>query len=244
MTIKKLMFCILCFANAANLATDEDFNNKNSSNFEVEENVLINKNSLNTRKWGNIYFLFPHLSILNIIIKNDDEGLYFNGEIGTDWGKFINFIASVVIEYKYMFHKYCGINIRLNLNNLEFCQGKEGSFLSLESSLEWIYGRKGKHIFSGSFSPLGFAFVQKDDGPWADDFWKKSWTWGGVLLKYEYDRRFYLNFGKVKTMWYNLKDICNGDFRPSILLNLLSIEFGLNIIGVNDWRKKRKENIV
>ena len=245
MTIKKLTFCILCSVNAANLATEEDFNNENSSNSEVEENVLINKNSLNTRKWGNIYFLFPHLSILNIIIKNDDEGLYFNGEIGTDWGKFINFIASVVIEYKYMFHKYCGINIRLNLNNLEVCKGNEGSFFSLEFSLEWIYRRKGKHIFSGSVSPLGFGFIQEEkDGSLVKDLCKHGWTLGFVLLKYEYDRRFYLNFGKIKTRWYGFKDICEERFLISIVADLLSIEFGLNIIGVNDWRKKRKENLV
>ena len=42
MTIKKLTFCILCFANAANLATEEDFNNENSSNYGVEKDILIN----------------------------------------------------------------------------------------------------------------------------------------------------------------------------------------------------------
>ena len=52
-----------------------------------------------------------------------------------------------------------------------------------------------------------------------------------------------MNFGKIKTTWYNLKNICEEDFWQSIGCNLLSIEFGLNIIGVNDWRKKRKENI-
>ena len=56
MIIKKLTFCILCFVNAANLATDEDFNNENSSNSGVEEDILINKNDWNTRKWGSIYF--------------------------------------------------------------------------------------------------------------------------------------------------------------------------------------------
>ena len=66
MTIKKLAFCILCSVNAANLATEEDFNNEKSSNSEVEENILINKNDWNTRKWGSIYFLFPHVSINNI----------------------------------------------------------------------------------------------------------------------------------------------------------------------------------
>ena len=244
MTIKKLTFCILCSVNAANLATEEDFNNKNSSNSGVEENVLINKNDWNTRKWGNIYFLFPHLSVFNILLKIISDNCFsFRGKTVEGWKRILNFIASGVIEYKYMFHKYCGINVRLNLNNLECCQTDEGSFFSLETSLEWIYGRKGKHIFSGSFSPFGFAIFQKDSGPRADDFFKKMCTLGFVLLKYEYDRRFYLNFGKVKTRWYSFKDICGVDFRDSIVLNLISIEFGLNIIGVNDWRKKRKENI-
>ena len=180
------------------------------------------------------------MSFCNIIFKNKDEGFSCRGKIGTDWGKFLNFIVSGVIEYKYMFHKYCGINIRLNLNNLEFCANKNVSFFSLESSLEWIWKRKGKTIFSGSFSPLGFAIVQKESGPRADDFIKNVWTFGFVLLKYEYDRRFYLNFGKIKTTWYSLKDISEASFTQSIVANLLSIEFGLNIFGVNDWIKKRK----
>ena len=242
MTIKKLTFCILCSVNAANLATEEDFNNENSSNSGVEENVLINKNDWNTRKWGNIYILFPHLSYFNIYFKIIDVGLSCKGKIGKGGKRILYFIVSGVIEYKYMFHKYCGINVRLNINNFEILGNKILSFFSLETSLEWIYGRKGKHIFSGSFSPLGFAYVQKDDGNRVDDFFKNMLTLGVVLLKYEYDRRFYLNFGKVKTAWYGLKDI-KDDFCTFIGFNLASIEFGLNIIGVNDWIKKRKENI-
>ena len=242
MTIKKLTFCILCSMNAANLATEEDFNNEKSSISTVEENV--NKNDWNTRKWGNIYFLFPHLSGFNILFKiiRSDRCFSFRGKTVEGWKRILNFILSGVIEYKYMFHKYCGINVRLNLNNLECCQTYEGSFFSLETSLEWIYGRKGKHIFSGSFSPLGFAWNQKDDGNRVENFWKEGWTLGFMLLKYEYDRRFYLNFWKVKTAWYWLKDI-KDNFSDSMGWYLLSIEFGLNIIGVNDWRKKRKENI-
>ena len=256
MTIKKLTFCILCSVNAANLATDEDFNNENSLNSEVEENVLINKNDWNTRKWGDIYFLFPHLSVLNIILKitsatksaahkrENDSSISFCGLVKHMPLRFLNFLLSGVVEYKYMFHKYCGINVRFNLNNLECYSGKECFFFSFEPSLEWIYGRKGKKIFSGSFSPLGFGIMQEKNGNLVDDFCKKCWTWGFVLLKYEYNRRFYLNFGKVKTTWYNLKDICKGDFWKAIGCSLASIEFGLNIIGVNDWRKKRKENLV
>ena len=243
MTIKKLTFCILCSVNAANLAADEDLNNENFSNSGVEENVLINKNNWNTRKWGSIYLLFPHLSLTNIYCKLFGKRLSCGGQLERRWEKILNFIFSAVIEYKYMFHKYCGINVRLNLNNLEGCSDDSISFFSLEPSLEWIYGRKGKHIFSGSFSPFGVAYVQKIEGSRANDFIKNMWTLGGVLLKYEYDRRFYLNFGKVKTAWYSLKDICKKNFWIDIGLNLVSIDFGLNIIGVNDWRKKRKENI-
>ena len=242
MTIKKLTFCILCSVNAANLATEEDFNDEISSNSKVEENILINKNSWNTRKWGSIYFLFPHLNFYNIFLKIIvDDGLSFIGTTKEGWKKILNFIASGVIEYKYMFQKYCGINIRLNLNNME-SYSNDGSFFSFETSLEWIYGRKGKHIFSGSFSPLGFAYVQKGDGSRVDDFCKICWTLGFGLLKYEYDRRFYLNFGKIKTNWYSLEDIETGDFWKNIGFNLASIEFGLNIIGVDDWRKS-KNNI-
>ena len=243
MTIKKLTFCILCSVNAANLAADEDLNNENFSNSGVEENVLINKNNWNTRKWGSIYLLFPHLSLTNIYCKLFGRRLSCGGQLERRWEKILNFIFSAVIEYKYMFHKYCGINVRLNLNNLEGYPSDSISFFSLEPSLEWIYGRKGKHIFSGSFSPFGVAYVQKFGGSRANDFIKNMWTLGGVLLKYEYDRRFYLNFGKVKTAWYSLKDICKKNFWIDIGLNLVSIDFGLNIIGVNDWRKKRKENI-
>ena len=240
MTIKKLTFCILCSVNAANLAADEDLNDEKSSNSGVEENILINKNNWNTRKWGNLYFLFPHLSYFNIFLKIiRDDCFSFIGKTEEGWKKSLNFIASGVIEYKYMFHKYCGINVRLNLNNLEVYSNDDFSFFSFETSLEWIYGRKGKHIFSGSFSPLGFAIVQKEDGGLIEDFCKKCWTLGFVLLKYEYDRRFYLNFGKLTTSWYSLKDVCAGNFWICIGLNLLSIEFGLNIIGVNDWRKRK-----
>ena len=211
-----------------------------SSNSKVEENILINKNNWNTRKWGSIYFLFPHLSYFNIANKIFKNRLSCGGELVEGWKRILNFIVSGVIEYKYMFPKYCGINVRLNLNNLEDFSIGRAYFFSLEPSLEWIYGRKGKHIFSGSFSPLGFAIVQKNEGSLFDDFFKRCWTLGLVLLKYEYDGRFYLNFGKVKKMWDLLMYAYAPDFWENIGYSLLSIEFGLNIIGVNDWRKKRR----
>ena len=242
MTLKKL-FCILCFANAANLATEEDFNDETSSNSKVEENVLINKNSWNTREWGSIYFLFPHVSLANVILKFDDK-FSFVGKLSKDWQVAFFFILSGVMEYKWMFHKYCGINVRLNLNNIEAYERNFFSFLSFEPSLEWIYGKKGKHFFSGSVSPLGVALIQNQvDGKIVQDHCKKMWTLSFVLLKMEYNRRFYLNFVKIKTSWYNIifcyKDV---DSFASIIGNSISIELGLNIIGVNDWRKS-KNNI-
>ena len=242
MTIKKLTFCILCSVNAANLATDEDFNNENSSNSGVEENILITKNNWNTRKWGNLYFLFPHLSYFNInnVFGESEQNSIFGYLKGNIWGIFLNFLLSGVIEYKYMFHKYCGINVRCNLNNLETYSDEEYNFFSFESSIEWIYGRKGKHIFSGSFSPLGVAIAIDWKVNLVGDCIEEMWTLGFGLLKYEYDRRFYLNFGKVKTNWSSLvEDIDEDEFWENIGFNLASIEFGLNIIGVNDWRKSK-----
>ena len=242
MTIKKLTFCILCSASAANLATDEDLNDEKSSNYGVEENILINKNNWNTRKWGNLYFLFPHLSYFNInnVFGKNEQNSIFGYLKGNILGIFLNFLLSGVIEYKYMFHKYCGINVRCNLNNLETYSDSEFNFFSFESSIEWIYGRKGKHIFSGSFSPLGVAIAIDWEVNLVDDCIEKMWTLGFGLLKYEYDRRFYLNFGKIKTNWYSLvEDIDEDEFWENIGFNLASIEFGLNIIGVNDWRKSK-----
>ena len=249
MTIKKLTFCILCSVNAANLATEEDFNDEISSNSKVEENILINKNNWNTRKWGSIYFLFPHLNCCNVIgkfgnIKNDEAGLSFLGPVKPMSLRFLNFILSGVVEYKWMFHKYCGINVRLNLNNIEAYEKNFLSCFFFEPSIEWIWKGKGNHFFSGSFSPLGVALIQKeDDGKIDQDLCKKMWTLNFILLKYEYGRRFYLNFGKLKTSWYNIfTKFSNDDSIECIVGNCVSIEFGLNIIGVNDW-KKSKNNI-
>ena len=254
MTIKKLTFCILCSASAANLATDEDFNDETSSNSKVEENILTNKNSWNTRKWGSIYFLFPHLALFNIISKfcditksaedviKDDSAVSFRGLVKSMPLRFLNFILSGVVEYKWMFHKCCGINIRFNLNNMEPYEDMFSSFFSFEPSLEWNYGKKGEHFFSGSFSPLGVAVMQNEnDGKFVEDHCKKMLTLSFILLKYEYDRRFYLNFGKIKTSWFSIFTCFDG-IAKGIFFNFLSIEFGLNIIGVNDWRKS-KNNI-
>ena len=225
MTIKKLTFCILCFANAANLATEEDFNDKNSSNSEVEENVLINKNTWNTRKWGSIYILSTMYSISNM--KYEKSFLY-NG-IDNKFIRCLNILFSWAVEYKYMFNKNIGINVRLNLNNIDAQEYR----LAFEPSIEWIYGRKGKKIFSGSFSPISFDFGSVDND---ESFAKGSWFLTFYLFKFEYNRLFYLNFGKIKI----IPDFDIKTFRDDFFTNIFSIEIGLNILGIKDWRKNFK----
>ena len=116
MEVKNFVFCFLFFTNVINLAEEDISENKNISISKVEENNLINKNNWNTRKWGNLYFLFPHVSFGNLIKLFK---LSICGEINSNWGIFFNFFLSGIIEYKYIFHKKYGINIRFNLNNLE-----------------------------------------------------------------------------------------------------------------------------
>ena len=254
MEVKNFVFCFLFFTNVINLAEEDILDNKNFSISTVEKNNLINKNNWNTRKWGNLYFLFPHVSLWNI--KKSEENFSIFGKINNKYGILLNFLFSGVIEYKYMFHKNLGVNIRINLNNMDIyinkkTQNENGgisllseiltirdfSFFSFEPSLEWIYGRKGKKIFSGSFCPVGFCFMQQENGDLINDFLKEGWIFGFVLLKYEYDRRFYLNFVKIKAKW---STCMNDKGKNNLSEGDLSIEFGLNIIGVNDWRKKEK----
>ena len=230
MTIKKLTFCILCLTNTANLATDEDFNNENSSNSEVEENSLINKNNWNTRKWGSIYILSTMYSIPNMEYK---KSFLYNG-IDNEFIRYLNILFSWAVEYKYMFNKNIGINVRLNLNNIDAQKYR----FAFEPSIEWIYGRKGKKIFSGSFSPISFDFGSVNN---YESFAKGSWFLTFYLFKFEYNRLFYLNFGKIKI----IPDFDIKTFKDDFFSNIFSIEIGLNILGIKDWRKNlksKKEN--
>ena len=223
MTVKKLTFCILCFANAANLATEEDFNNENSSNSKVEEN--INKNSWNTKKWGSIYILSTMYSISNM---EYEKSFLYNG-IENEFIRYLNILFSWAVEYKYMFNKNIGINVRLNLNNID---AQEYRF-AFEPSIEWTYGRKGKKIFSGSFSPISFDFGSVDN---YKSFVKGLWFLTFYLFKFEYNRLFYLNFGKIKI----IPDFDIKTFKDDFFSNIFSIEIGLNILGIKDWRKNLK----
>ena len=281
-----------------NLGSKEDFlDYKDLNNSRVEENVLTNKNNWNTRKWGSIYFLFPHLTYWSIyhkftIEENIKKTSSFIGPIERKFLRILNFILSGIVEYKWMFHKYCGINVRLNLNNIEayysITKTKDCvSFFSLDISFEWIYRRKNKHVWSGSFSPIGLAFVQAkkdfeqmfvvkdninhkqitEDDIEVVKFNVKignklldMWTFGFVLLKYEYGNVFYMNLFKIKGSYFAIYHLVNYlripnlfnvnqpeenpkwekyDFGGCIFFNGFSMEFGLNIIGFYDWIKRK-----
>ena len=303
MTIKKLTFCILCSASAANLATEEDFNNENSSNSGVEKNVLTNKNSLNTRKWGSIYFLFPQFSVPNVWFKLGEQYSIL-GKLENKWGIMFNWLFFGGLEYKYMFHKKWGINIRLNLNNLERIGFLTKTFLiykkkrmskrqhslictmyskikldhneklkekdpisinietgytcfSLEFFFEKIWGKKIVHtnegiiemVYSSSFSPIGFAFhvISFDNRKDIKYTEKVIFTGTFILLKIEFSKVSFLNFGKIKFNWHTLPYLCEfgnlKNFFIDLLFNFFSLEFGINIINNKNDQKKSNDEI-
>ena len=232
MAIKKLTFCILCFANAANLATDEDLNDKNSSNSGVEENVLTNKNSLNTRKWGNLYILFPLSNPLVLIV-------FFSSLCMSmcDLNLLIvplGILFAGLIEYKYWFNKKIGISFYTALSPLLIFDFKNNFQFSISINLFWC--KKNKNIFESSIVLVDFnAPIEKEEKTliyrFSSDFY---------LLKYEKDRKFYLIYGMFNINWGYLYNCELPDFFEQLLYGFIAIFFGFNIIGVNDYRKKKK----
>ena len=251
---------------------EEDFIENNDLNsIKEEESFSIKLERWNTKKWGSIYLLFPYLSYWNFYEKFgtfkeiDYCSPSFIGNINRTSLKILNFLLSGIVEYKWMFHKNCGINFRLNLNNIEsyYSVEEDGdymSFFSLDISFEWIYRRKNKHVWSGSISPIGFAFVQKTDGEDSDTKLRDMCTFGFVLLKYEYGNVFYMNLFKIKGSYFAIYHLVNYlripnlfnvnqpeenpkwekyDFGGCIFFNGFSMEFGLNIIGFYDWIKRK-----
>lgn len=241
---------------------EEDFIENNDLNSIKEESFSIKLEIWNTKKWGSIYLLFPYLSFWNFYEK---FGIFteinycspsFIEKINRTSLKILNFLLSGIVEYKWMFHKNCGINFRLNLNNIEayysFSQTINIlSFFSIDVALEWVYRRKNRHIWSGSFSPIGFAFLQRTDLREVENRWRNMFTCSFIFLKYEYMGIFYFNFFKIKGSYfafYNLYQLLKNwnekqkewkkyDFGGAILMNGFSMEFGLNIIGFYDWIK-------
>ena len=244
MTIKKLTFCILCSVNAANLATDEDFNNENSSNSGVEENVLINKNSLNTRKWGNLYILFPLSNPLVLIV-------FFSSLCMSmcDLNLLIvplGILFAGLIEYKYWFNKKIGISFYTALSPLLIFDFKNTFNFSISINLFWC--KKNKNIFESSIvlvnfhDPIKEVKIDATDAPIKEEEKTLIYRFSSAfyLLKYEKDRKFYLIYGMFDMNWGYLYNCELSDFFKNFMKGFFNIIFGFNIIGVNDYRKKKK----
>ena len=251
MTIKKLTFCILCFANAENLATDEDFNNENSSKSVVEENVLTNKNSLNTRKWGNIYILFPLsnpselIGVFSLILLSCMNGCDLMALIPSLIALGV-YLGAGLIEYKYWFNKKIGISFYTALSPLLIFYFKNTFNFSISINLFWC--KKNKNIFESSIVLVDFSstILKKKKTDEEEKTEKKEKTLiyrfssDFYLLKYEKDRNFYLIYGMFNINWGYLYNCKLPDFFKQLLYGFIAIIFGFNIIGVNDYRKKKK----
>ena len=259
MTIKKLTFCILCSVNAANLATDEDFNNENSSKSVVEENVLTNKNSLNTRKWGNLYILFPFSNPLeliggfSLILPSCMIGCDLKVLIPSLIALGVAIVTTGLIEYKYWFNKKIGISFYTVLSPSLIWNFKNVFNSSISINLFWC--KKNKNIFESSIVLVNFHNPIKKvkidapdapDAPGAPIIKEEEKTLiyrfssAFYLLKYEKDRKFYLIYGMFNINWGYLYNCELPDFFEQLLYGFIAIFFGFNIIGVNDYRKKKK----
>ena len=137
---------------------------------------------------------------------------------------------------------------------------------SLEFSFEKIWGKKIVHtnegiiemVYSSSFSPIGFAFyvISFDN---AKDIYvncnnnnieyieKVIFTGTIILLKIEFSKVSFLNFGKIKFNWHTLPYLCEfgnlKNFFIDLLFNFFSLEFGINIINNKNDQKKSNDEI-
>ena len=239
MTIKKLTFCILCFVNAANLATEEDFNDGNSSKSVVEENVLINKNNWNTRKWGNLYFLHPSsnplelITIFPLICALCMSGCDLNVLIPSLMALGA-VLVSGLIEYKYWFNKKIGISFYTILSPLLIFKFKNTFWFSISINLFWC--KKNKNIFESSIVLVNFHPPIKAEEKTLIYRFSSAF----YLLKYEKDRKFYLIYGMFDINWGYLYNCELSDFFKNFMMGFFKIIFGFNIIGVDDYRKGKK----
>ena len=159
MEVKKFVFCVLFFTHAINLAEEDNADNKKLSISTVKEDSLINKNNLNTKKWGSIYLLFKPIMYLTA----------FKPEYS--WLTFFRIFTGDIL-YRYIAKKGVEVMVKLGFNS-SFIATKN-SLIRLSPSLTlsfcWVYKKKGNKMFSGSICPIGVGLgntldkVQVTDG--------------------------------------------------------------------------------
>ena len=104
-------------------------------------------------------------------------------------------------------------------------------------------------VYSSSFSPIGFAFyvISFDNRKNIKYTEKVIFTGTFILLKIEFSKVSFLNFGKIKFNWHTLPYLCEfGNLKKffiDLLFNFFSLEFGINIINNKNDQKKSNDEI-
>jgi hypothetical protein len=243
--------CVSCFSddyNVENNDTEENFD----TYYEKKDSSLCNtlRYRPNTMKWGGLYILFPHISLVScynkITCKSGfyrNPGIIYTDLVGDDakiqYRKVVlSLLLAANFEYKFYFTKKLGFSLMINFNNPICIHDDLTSSFCFLASLEIIYLKVKYSVFSLNISLIGIGFLQDKDGKFVGfvDHKKKMWLFGFTLLKYEHIKSgFYINCISTRNSYYNLftwfKEKGSG---MSFVLNLLSIELGFNFVRVID----------
>ena len=268
MVAKKILI-LFSLTSIVNLGTYEDFNEENPKKSIVEEDISINKNNWNIRKWGSIYFLvgdvggYVYFKILQF------RALQFTYSLSEKLIVYIlPFFISAGVKYQYFFHKNWGISINLFFkNNISIIENLYSGYrtnilhsIIIFPSIECIYKRKLKHIFSCSFSFVTIIIsknkkLHDKNAKYSDLRFSLPICIRFYSFQYEYNRCFLLKYGflqfpfavnllnfseSISAIKESLKDKLS-IFKKIIIGFLLTLEFELNIIGLNDLRKKKNK---
>lgn len=268
--VTKKVLILFSLTSIVNLGTYEDFNEENPKKSIVEEDISITKNNWNIRKWGSIYFLvgdvggYVYFKILQF------RALEFTYPLSENLIVYIlPFFISAGVKYQYFFHKNWGISINLFFkNNISITEYFYSGFrtdifhsIIIFPSIECIYKRKLKHIFSCSFSFISINIsknkkLHDKNAKYSDLRFSLPICIRFYSFQYEYNRCFLLKYGFLHTPFaVNLLKFSESIreikiswevnkiqfFKNIIIAFLLTLEFELNIIGLNDLRKKKNK---
>ena len=270
MVAKKILI-LFSLTSVVNLGTYEDFNEENPKKSIVEEDISINKNNWNTKKWGSIYFLVKPVPLYVFNKITDFKILKSTYSLSENLLVYIlPFFISAGVKYQYFFHKNWGISIKLffdndivrieDYSNPSKYSTKIYHTIGISPSIECIYKKKLKHIFSCSFSFISISILKNKklydkNAKYSDLRFSLPIYIKFYSFQYEYNRCFLLKYGLLRTPFnVNLlkfsKSISNIKedwekkikiFKNIIIGFLLNLEFELNIIGLNDLRKKKNK---
>ena len=267
--VTKKVLILFSLTSVVNLGTYEDFNEENPKKSIVEEDISITKNNWNIRKWGSIYFLvgdvggYVYFKILQF------RALQFTYSLSEKLIVYIlPFFISAGVKYQYFFHKNWGISINLFFkNNISIIENLYSGYrtnilhsIIIFPSIECIYKRKLKHIFSCSFSFITIIIsknkkLHDKNAKYSDLRFSLPICIRFYSFQYEYNRCFLLKYGflqfpfavnllnfseSISAIKESLKDKLS-IFKKIIIGFLLTLEFELNIIGLNDLRKKKNK---